>query len=90
MIDQNRRSGLQKIGLIKTFSRVYPKKGEHAHVGWKEKSPIPREIYEFSVQGILQPTTEEDEYISMKYRRKDEYLGLRVKGALQLLVNRYG
>jgi len=30
MIDQNRRSGLRKIGLIKTFSRVYPKKGEHA------------------------------------------------------------
>jgi len=30
MIDQNRRSKLTKIGLIKIVSRVYPKKGEHA------------------------------------------------------------
>ena len=30
MIDQNRRSGEKKMGLIKTFSRVYPEKGEHA------------------------------------------------------------
>jgi len=44
-----------KIGLIETFSRVYPKKGKHAP--GKKKSPIPREINEFSFQGILQPTT---------------------------------
>jgi len=29
-IDENKRPGLKKIGLIETFSRVYPKKGKHA------------------------------------------------------------
>jgi len=29
-IDKNKRSGYKKIGLIETYSRVYPKKGEHA------------------------------------------------------------
>jgi len=29
-MDQNRRSGYKKIGLIETFSRVYLKKGKHA------------------------------------------------------------
>jgi len=42
--------------LIETFSGVDPKKGE-ARAGLVEKSPIPREINEFSFQGILQPTT---------------------------------
>jgi len=29
-IDKNKRPGFKKIGLIETFSRVYPKKGKHA------------------------------------------------------------
>jgi len=29
-IDKNKRPGLEKIGLIEIFSRVYPKKGKHA------------------------------------------------------------
>jgi len=29
-IVKNKRSGYKKIGLIETFSRVYPKKGKHA------------------------------------------------------------
>jgi len=28
-IDKNKRPGLKKVGLIETFSRVYPKKGKH-------------------------------------------------------------
>jgi len=30
MIDQKQALRIKKIGLITTFSRVYPKKGEHA------------------------------------------------------------
>jgi len=40
--------------LIETFSRVNRKKASTRRV---EKSPIPREIDEFSFHGILQPTT---------------------------------
>jgi len=47
---------IKRIGWMKTLSRVYPKKGKHAP-GKSKKSPIPREINEFSFQGILQPTT---------------------------------
>jgi len=42
--------------LIKTFSRVLPEK-KRARAGKIEKSPNPREINEFSFQGILQPST---------------------------------
>jgi len=49
----------KRIGLIKTVSRIYPKKASTRRVHRKKskKSPIPREINEFSFQGILQPTT---------------------------------
>ena len=35
MIDQNRRSEKKRIGLIKTFSRVYPKKASTRRVNKK-------------------------------------------------------
>jgi len=45
----------KKTGLIENFCRVDPKKGSTRRV--KKISPIPREINEFSFQGILQPIT---------------------------------
>jgi len=53
-IDQNKRR-IKKIGLIETVSRVPHKKASTRRVN--RKSPISREINEFSFQGILQPTT---------------------------------
>jgi len=55
-IDKKQAPRIKTIGLIETFSRVCPKKGNHAPGKWKT-SPIPREINEFYFQGILQPTT---------------------------------
>jgi len=35
MIDKNKRPGFEKIGLIKTFSRVYPKRSSTRRVNRK-------------------------------------------------------